>query len=163
MKKILAFVLALALVFTLFACGSEDKPSKPSESIKTEATEPKEAEDNSDDNDYVYVPEKDIPEGLPVYPGAVMAFDTEVWSFNEGLHWMWMYEEAGSGKEILEFFLTELEKLGFEFEDTFADDYEVFLHDVTETVSLGYSADENDDLSRLGYMITVNLDAWDNR
>lgn len=76
---------------------------------------------------------------------------------------MWMYAEAGSAVEILEFFKTELEKLGFEFEAAFADDYEVFLHDTTGAVSIGYSADENEDLSQLGYMVTVNLDKWDNR
>ena len=178
MKKV-ALVIAFLLIFTLTACSSKPKPAKPDQSSKTEASEPKETEDNSGgsgsvhesempepkdpDSDYVYEPERDVPEGLPVYPGAVMAFDTEVWSFNEGLHWMWMYEEAGSAKEIYEFFLAEFKKMGFEFEDPFFSEYEVFLHDITETVSLGYSADDTQDLNRLGYMITVNLDAWDKR
>ncbi|NLN69457.1 MAG: hypothetical protein GX142_01530 [Chloroflexi bacterium] len=119
-------------------------------------------EPENPDPGYVYEPGRAIPEGLPVYPGAVLTFDTEVWSA-EGTAWMWMYEGAGSAKEILEFFQAEFEKLGFEIEETFADDFEVFLHDTTETVHLGWSADESDDLSRLGYMITVNLDGWDNR
>ncbi len=173
MKKV-ALVIAFLLVFTLTACSSKPKPTKPTQSSKTGASEPKETEDNSGgsgsvhepetpDPGYVYEPERVVPEGLPVYPGAVLTFDTEVWSWNEGLHWMWMYEDAGSAIEILEFFKTELGKLGFEIVDSYADDIELRLVDKTETVNVGYSADENDDLNQLGYMITVNLDGWDNR
>lgn len=173
MKKV-ALVIAFLLIFTLTACSSKTKPTKPDQGNNTGASEPKETEDNSGgggsvhepetpDPGYVYEPERAVPEGLPVYPGAVMTFDTEVWSWNEGLHWMWMYENAGSAIEILEFFTTELEKLGFEIVDSYADDIELRLVDKTETVNVGYSADENDDLNQLGYMITVNLDGWDNR
>ena len=173
MKKTV-FILCLVLVFTLTACSSEAKPKEPgtntttspliaeSEAQATKTSSPPASSPENSDN--AYQPERALPEGLPVYPGAVLAFDTQVWSgSDEETAWMWMYAEAGSPKEILEFFKTELEKLGFEIEGAFADDYEVFLHDTTETVSLGYSADESDDLSQIGYMITVNLDKWDNR
>ena len=173
MKKLI-FILCLVLVFTLSACSGKAKPKDPdtdkingpsiaeSDAQVPRTSSPPATSPEIPDDDHQ--PERALPEGIPVYPGAVFAFDTQVWSgSDEETAWMWMYVEAGSAKEILEFFKTELEKLGFEFEAAFADDYEVFLHDTTETVSLGYSADEDEDLSQLGYMITVNLDKWDNR
>ncbi|HPX93324.1 MAG TPA: hypothetical protein PK646_02710 [Bacillota bacterium] len=167
MKKIIV-ICCLVLIFTLAACSS-NKSNEPVDSKAivpsigdTEGLVTKTPVEHEDPDD-VYQPEKALPEGLPVYPGAVMTFDTETAAFNEGLHWMWMYEDAGSAKEIHDFFVAELEKLGFELEEPFFSEYEVFVHDVTGTVSLGFSADENDDLNKLGYMITVNLDAWNER
>ena len=173
MKRIV-FIFCLLLVFTLSACSGKAMPKDPDTNkadgpsiaeseaqVPRTSSPPATSPENLDDEDQ---PERALPEGLPVYPGAIFAFDTQVWSGSDDeTAWMWMYAEAGSAVEILEFFKTELEKLGFEIEGAFADDYEVFLHDTTETVSLGYSADESDDLSQLGYMITINLDKWDNR
>lgn len=172
--KRLFFIFCLVLVFTLTACSSKAKPKEPDSNkttgpsiaeSETQAAKTSSPPATSPENpDYVNQPERALPEGLPVYPGAIFAFDTQVWSGSDDeTAWMWMYAEAGSAVEILEFFKTELEKLGFEFEAAFADDYEVFLHDTTGAVSIGYSADENEDLSQLGYMVTVNLDKWDNR
>ena len=167
MKKLI-FIFCLVLVCTLTACSSEAKPKEPvtnettSHSIaesETQATKTPVEPENPDD---AYQPERALPEGLPVFPGAVLTFDTQVQAA-EGTAWMWMYEEAGSATEIADFFKTELEKLGFEIDKVFADREEVYVADTTGTVSLGYSADETGDMNQLGYMITVNLDAWDNR
>lgn len=173
MKRIV-LIFCLLLVFTLSACSGKAMPKDPDTNkdkgpsiaeseaqVPRTSSPPATSPENLDDEDQ---PERALPEGLPVYPGAIFAFDTQVWSGSDDeTAWMWMYAEAGSAVEILEFFKTELEKLGFEFEAAFADDYEVFLHDTTGAVSIGYSADENEDLSQLGYMVTVNLDKWDNR
>jgi hypothetical protein len=166
--KNVALVIAFLFIFTLTACSG--KPKEPVTNITTSPpiTSPEsqttETPVEPENPDHIYQPERALPEGLPVYPGAVLTFDSQVWSgSDEETAWMWMYAEAGSPREILDYFTTELEKLGFEIEGAFADDYEVFLHDATETVSLGYSADDSDDLNQIGYMITVNLDKWDNR
>ncbi len=179
MKKSI-FIFCLVFVFTLTACSSKAKPKEP---VTNETTSPSIAEDETqatkipdppasspenqtpvepENPDYVYQPERALPDGLPVFPGAVLTYDTQVWAA-EGTAWMWMYEEAGSANEIVEFFKTELEKLGFEIDKAFADREEFHVADKTGTVSLGYSADQEEDMNQLGYMITVNLDAWDKR
>ncbi len=180
MKKSI-FIFCLVLVLTLTACSGKTKPTESvtnkttshsiaeSETTRTSGSpatgsesQTTEASAESGNPDYVYQPERALPEGLPVFPGAVLTFDTQVWAA-EGTAWMWMYEKAGSANEIADFFKTELEKLGFEIDKAFADREEVYVADITGTVSLGYSADKTEDMNQLGYMITVNLDAWDNR
>ena len=167
MKKA-ALVMALLLVFTLTACSSKPQPTKPAQSSNTEASEPEETNDNSGGNGSAFEPEMPVPKDLPVYPGAVLWGEIEgAWGDTDGGKWMWLYSSEGSGNELVEFFKTELEAMGFEIGSAHATHEEFGVSDVDFIVAVGFLddgiADPTPDSPGRGYMISVDLDAWNNR
>ena len=100
MKKVFAILLSVVLIFTLTGCGDKD-----STNVKKKKTS------NN------YVPIKVEPSGLPIYPGATLNRDYEVTVVEDedSTYWSWAYSTTGSANEIIEYYKTELTKLGYTF------------------------------------------------
>lgn len=171
MKKISILFFVIFLTSVLTACGgtnkSDDNNVKNDPNVINE-TQPTESIDSTDyDN---YVPQKAVPDDLPTYPDAVLTSD--IVSFEEN-SWQWLYSTTGSGNEIVEFFRTELQSLGFEIDEerTIAN-YEEFFVATTDSIIQIYWLD-SDNLSEIDavtpdtpnrhYSIIVNLDKWEAR
>ncbi len=153
------FICCFILIFTLTACNSNN------ESQVAETT------DNIEHGSYV--PQKAVPENLPIYPDATLSSDSAFYGDDSwGNSWQWFYSTNASGNEIVEFFKTEFQNLGFEIdeEQTFAN-FEEFFVTTTESVIGVYwlsidefptEVDVNPDTPGREYAIVVNLDEWNN-
>lgn len=172
MKKIAFLFTAFILVFALTACNSNIEPNKPdnsnvnSSSIIDNETQVTEKDENTDHDNYI--PKKAVPKNLPIYPDAILWGDMISFGDNS---WQWLYTTTGSGNEIVEFFKTELQNLGFEIDEeyTYAE-HEEFFVSTTNLVIQVYWLDSdnltdevNADTPERHYGIIVNLDEWDNR
>ena len=167
MKKKIAIIMSIVLIFTLTGCGGNNKSNDSTKGNSNNDNENKVIEkENKPKHDFV--PQKAVPNNLPVYPDAILWSDTETWT-TEGTNWMWLYNTTASANEIIDFFTTELQNLGFEIDPkfTFANYEEFFVRDTTKTVEVGWMddgiEDVNPDTSGRGYMIIVNLDKWNER
>ncbi|MDY6827693.1 MAG: hypothetical protein SVV67_11155 [Bacillota bacterium] len=175
MKKLAVLFLVLFLTLSLTACGSANKTDDDSENTGAtviDETESTDSIDNTDnENNDKYVPQKAVPEDLPIYPGAILWSDST--SYGEDNNWQWLYSTTGSGNEIVEFFIKELQNLGFEIDEeyTFANREEFFVT-TTDLIVQVYWLD-SDNLSEVDavtadtpnrhYSIVVNLDEWEAR
>lgn len=169
MKKIIVLIFSIMVIFVLTACSCNNKSKDPvNNNSNSNNDNGNQAIEESDNTEYDYVPSKALPENLPIYPGATLWSDNETWA-TEGTNWMWFFNTTGSANEIVEFFTTEFQKLGFEIDEnsTFANYEEFFVRDTTRTVEIGWLGSEiediNPDTPGRGYMIIVNLDAWNKR
>ncbi|MGI6497368.1 MAG: hypothetical protein ACOX0U_00750 [Oscillospiraceae bacterium] len=166
MKKII-FICCLILTFALTACNSNNglNESANGNSISGNESPVTETPGNTKHDDSVYVPQKAVPKNLPVYPDAVLWSDMETWAA-EGTGWMWCYNTTASGNEIVEFFKTELQNLGFEIDEngTFAFREEFSVATTDGVIGVGWLDDEiedvNPDTPGRGYAIVVHLDEW---
>ena len=168
MKKVV-IVCCFVLIFALTACGGNKVPNEPANGNANNDNGDQITEPSGDNEQEDYVPEKAVPKNLPVYPGAILWNDSI-----SGNDWMWLYSTTGSGNEIVEFFTTELQNLGFEIDadSTFAiyEEFGVTTKDRTVIVYwLGTSdleieeEDVDPDTPGRGYGIIVNLDNWNSR
>lgn len=185
MKKLMYLILVVFLVFALAACGGKTSSTDPTNDNAgggngSQVTEPSKPAEPADKNDkYTYEPEKAPPKNLPVYPGAVMVYDSQATGYKYGENsWQWHYDTAASGNEIVAFFRAAFQDLGIPIDEdyTLANFEEFFIQTNTldsRTASvgwLGYENSENkkdDELSPdtkgRGYMILVDLDRWAER
>lgn len=84
------FICCFILIFTLTACNSNN------ESQVAETT------DNIEHGSYV--PQKVVPENLPIYPDATLSSDSAFYGDDSwGNSWQWFYSTNASGNEIVEF------------------------------------------------------------
>lgn len=166
MKKTI-FISFIVLILALTACGGDTKPNKPAISNSTSQTKSQitQKEENTEPD---YVPEKAVPKDLPVYPGAFVFYDSEIWA-DEGTGWMWFYSTTASANEIVAFFKTELLKSGLEIDTgfTYALGEEFSVSDTTGTLTVGWLDDGlenvNPDTPGRGYLLMVKLEAWAGR
>lgn len=132
----MSVILALLLIFALAACGGNggaddpagDQVKDPVAGAEEEPVSEDEADVDSDAGvaDGGYVPEKEFPKDAPVYPGAVMVDDGPY--VIPGLFWRWFYETDASANEIVEYFIEEFKKMGFEIdEDLTGAEYNSFV------------------------------------
>lgn len=166
-KKRIILIITFLLIFVITACNSKPKTTKPTQNNQTEANEPSisKSEETEDGSDSVFVPRVPVPKDLPVYPGATLWNDIGL--DENAKEWMWLYSSEGSGNEIVEFFKTELEAMGFEIGTAHARHEEFGVADVDFIVSVGFLddgiSDCTEDSPGRGYMIAVNLTEWENR
>lgn len=165
LKKIYVTIISIVLIFVLTGCGGNNEKEKPANIDSTNDNASKVTEPTDNIRDENFVPQKAVPKDLPVFPGAILWFDSETWAA-EGTNWMWFYNTTGSANQIVEFFTAELKNLEFEI-DAFALGEEFSVRDVNGLVNVGWIddgiEDVNPDTPGRGYMIIVNLDAWNNR
>lgn len=171
MRK-LTIVCCFVLIFALTACGSNKEPVEPANgNTNNDGNGGQITEPTNNNEQESYVPEKAVPENLPIYPGAILWNDSISYGDN---NWMWLYSTTGSGNEIVEFFTTELLNLGFEIDadSTFAihEEFGVTTADRAVIVYwLGTSdleieeEDVDPDTPGRGYGIIVNFDVWNSR
>ena len=156
MKKVFAILLSIVLILTLTGCGDKD-----STNVKKKKTS------NN------YVPIKAEPKGLPIYPGAVLNRDYEVTVVEDedSTYWSWAYSTTGSAAEIIEYYKSELTKLGYTFEKEDIFDRYFTLTTTDSDIVVSYSSiyksnrdtlpDEVDgDTPGRDYTIKINLDKW---
>lgn len=151
-RKILVVILVIFLIF-LAGCSTNNGSNKP----------PEQKTPQSD----VYVPRKAVPEGLPVYPDAVLINDLSALSDD---HWQWLYSTTGSGNDIMLFFINALQESGFgiDSEYTIANYEEFFITTTDEVIRVYWLDSENladvdtvtPDTPDRHYGIVVNLKAW---
>lgn len=113
-----------------------------------------------------YVPGREVPGNLPVYPGAQMWLDSQ--GYGQGDIWQWFYRTDASANEIIEFYLKELKELGFEIseDDVIAAGAEFYLYTTCETVSLGWADEEKGqepDTAGRDYGLFIDFEKWDRR
>ena len=130
----------------------------------------KEQEERQNEVEYIeeteeYTPSEALPEGIPVYPGAILWGDTPSQE-----NWQWLYTTTGSGNEIVDFFTRELTALGFAIDDeytfTYGDEFFISTKDgIIGVYWLGDEAAKNatPDTPNRGYGIIVDVEAWENR
>ncbi|HKK96349.1 MAG TPA: hypothetical protein VJ916_08570 [Anaerovoracaceae bacterium] len=172
MKKFVILFATFILIFALTACSSDDGSNESDDSNVNNSSEMEsetEAEDSSsevgDDN---YVPEIAVPDGLPVYPDAILYNDLISYGDNS---WQWFYATTGSGNDIVEFFRTEFQNLGFAIDEeyTFAQREEFFATTADSVISVYWldsdnlTDDVNEDTPERHYGIIVDLDGWNDR
>lgn len=167
MRKIIVLITSVVFIFILTACSCNNE-SKGSANTKTNSNKGNQVSEE-------YVPKKAELKKLPVYPGALLVYDNETkWSDENSDYWMWVYVTTGSGSEIIEFFKTELQNLGFEIGDAstmgkifylYTKDDEIYLENFSwDKSSYKKLPDEvNPDTPGRQYRIIVNLNKWNNR
>jgi len=116
-----------------------------------------------------YIPTKPLPEGLPVYPEAILI--NEIPS-NEG-SWQWLFQTTGSGREIMTFFINSLSELGFSIDNsaTIANHEEFFVITADKTIRVYWLDSESiadidnvtPDTPNRNYAIFVDLNRWETR
>ena len=170
MKKAI-LIWCFVFVFALTAC-SGNEPSEPSRSsansnhesseIETEKATEKETEHINDESD------ESVPKDLPIYPGSEMALALPTYGFN-GM--VWWFESPGSGKEIFDFYTTELKKAGLEINDEYSglEGFTFEIHTVNEVVTVinneaeTISSEVTPDTPGREYIISVDFDKWNER
>lgn len=161
MRKIIS-IICIILIFTLTGC-SFGKWSPYKEILKGITEEVLDGVTDPDNSGYKS--SKAVPKNLPVYPGAVLWSDSRGYGESE---WMWLYDTSGSGNQIVEFFTTELNKLGLKVDEekalAFRETFFVMTEDyVVQVFWLGddhIDENTNEDTPNRGYGIIVNLDKW---
>ena len=168
MKKLI-FICCFILLFVLTACNSNNDPNEPansnanSNSISDNESQVIETADNTEHENYV--PQKAVPGNLPIYPDAILRGDAASYGDNS---WQWFYSTTDSGNEIVEFFKTEFQNLGFEIngDQTFAYREEFFITTTDLVIQVYYLDSDNlpdevnPDTPGRHYGIIVNLDEW---
>ena len=157
MKKTV-FICCLVFVFALTACSGK------------KSSEPTDDNGNNDNKGKItekYVPEKAVPENMPIYPGAVMI--NELPSYSNDRHWV--YTTTASSAEIVDFFKTEFQDMGFEVDSAHAyttgrEFYVSSTNYVITVASVGGGEEhlpDEVDLNTPGrhYVITIKPDKWD--
>ncbi len=166
MRK-MVFICCLILIFGLSACSSNNEPNEPANGNANSDNGSQVAE--TEHEDHGYEPNKAVPENLPIYPDAILTYDVASYGDNS---WQWLYNTTASGNEIVEFFKTEFQNLGFEIDGdgTFAYREEFFIATTDSVISVYWLSiddlpdeDVNPDTSGRGYSIVVNLDQWNDR
>jgi hypothetical protein len=145
-------------LFILTGCVNNENNLKP---IKDETNDSVKKDSDLE----TFIPQKGVPNNLPVYPGAILVND--IISYGEN-NWQWLYHTTASGNEIVDFFTVEFQNLGFEIntQNTFAAYEEFFVNTTNSTVSVYWlSIDElegevNPDTPGRSYAIVVNLNEW---
>ncbi len=166
MKKAIAILFSIILVFTLIGCGD-----------KTPTT----ANKNKDSKKYI--PEHSLPKDLPIYPGAVLNrgyevnvtdIDEETEEEIEVIHWAWTFSTTGSAREIIDFYKNELTELGYELKSETLHGNYFGLSTVDSDIHISYAIigkSNSDSLPDLvmpdtpgrDYSIQIHPDKWKNR
>ncbi len=94
-------------LFTLTGCFSNKKDNKANSPNDNQKQDADTKENNEDDT---FILQKAVPQNLPIYPNAILINDLVSYGDNS---WQWFYSTTASGNEIVEFFITEFQKLGF--------------------------------------------------
>ena len=159
------FICCFILLFALTGCNSNNESNGPANGNANSNNESqvKETVDNTEHENYM--PQKAVPENLPIYPDAILSGDTASYGDNS---WQWLYSTTDSGNEIVEFFKTELQNLGFEINEdqTFAYREEFFVTTTDSVIQVYYLDSDNlpdevnPDTPGRHYGIVVNLDEW---
>ncbi len=153
--------MTVFIMIFLVGCGISDDKNNLDEQLNEENNTEKQSEE--------YIPKKALPEGIPVYPGAILTGDIP--SVGDG--WQWLYKTTGSGNEILEFFIDSFQELGFEIDNDFttANYEEFFVVTKDNTISVYWlDSDSISDVDEVTpdtpnrhYSIVVDLTKWENR
>ncbi len=157
-----AKLIIVALIMTMVVgCGISDDTNNAGEQNNLKNGEETQSEE--------FIPSKELPAGIPVYPGAILS--GEITPSEDA--WQWLYQTTATGNEIVTFFVNELIELGFEIDNygTTANREEFFISTKDEIIrvywldseSIAYIDDVTPNTPNRHYSIVVNLPAWENR
>jgi hypothetical protein len=165
-KKIILFgILGVAVigigVYLLSSFNSKDAD----DNNQTQSQLTTDSENESDE----FVPTKPFPEGLPIYPGAILTSEIS----SPGSNWQWLFQTTGSGNDIRTFFINSLTELGFAIDNeaSIAKYEEFFVITEDGTISVYWlDSDSISDIDNITpdtpnrhYAISVDLEKWENR
>jgi hypothetical protein len=171
MKKLI-FICCFILLFALTGCNSNNESNEPSNGNSISGNESQVTETADNTGQGSYVPQKAVPKNLPIYPGAILGSDFAFFGpsdFGDN-SWQWNYIPNASGNEIVEFFRTEFENLGFEIDEdfTYALGEEFFVNTTDRIVAVYFLGGDDvpagvevtADTPGRHYGIVVDLDKW---
>ncbi len=166
LKKIVLPIIIVLFVLAVGACspdtGDDETPAPDAEPSESEDQGNVSDETGGESDSSGFVPSEPVPEGLPVYPDAVLTNDLP--SFDG--RWQWLYQTTGSGNDIMEFFVGAFEDLGFDIDPqfTFAEREEFVVTTADGVVEVYWLSSEESDLTPdspdRGYGIVVLQERW---
>lgn len=170
MKKLMAMLLSVVLIFTLAGCKDNEKTEGTTDDIKT-STKSTQTKVPSKYKNYA------IPKNIAIYPGAKRYGDVGYAVYKDDVYLKWHYQTNANATEIYEFYKTEFTNMGFEVEGlgTYLADgtFAVMVWDPVKTdrilISISYvdteelPEDVTSDTSGRNYFVNVNIDIWNSR
>ncbi len=170
MRKFIAIIMSIILVFTLTGCNSKnqfkDSDNPAMDIIKNQLKETVDQIQREDAGIDDINPEEILPNKLPIYPGSDMTLTMP--SYTEYNSRTWWFDSNATGNELVEYFKTELQKLGIEIdeENTYARTFQIMVSTKAKVVmvqndeSENIAGDVNPDTPGRSYFVIVDLDKW---
>ena len=111
-------------------------------------------------------PEEILPNKLPIYPGSDMTLTLPL--YTEDNSRTWWFDSNATGNELVEYFKTELQKLGIEIdeENTYAKTSQIMVSTKDSIVKVmndeseNIAGDVNPDTPGRSYFVLVDLNKW---
>lgn len=159
-----AYTVIVALAFlslgVLSACGDDSGETAATTGALEATTAPTEAASPSVEE---FVPERPLPDDLPIFPGAVLANDIP----DAVPNYIYIFGTSGTNREICEFYVSALGDMGLDVSDesgfndcSYAEEeyYVDARRDGMTVVSVTFGG--HADGEGVGYTLAIDHDLW---